>query len=420
MKKYSILLITLFMVNGGIAQSCLPQGITFTTQGQIDNFQINYPNCTQIEGYVFITGSDITNLNGLSVLTSIADSLIIKFTSLTNLTGLDNLTSIGGDIGIGYNNVLTSLIGLGNLTYLDSSLYIYHNYALTSLTGLNNITSIGDYLWIDYNSVLTSLTGLDNVASIGSFLKIEWNNNLTSLTGIENLTYIGGGMTISVCVNLTNLTELENLTSIGGFLYFYNCIGLNSLAGLHNLTSIGGHLIFYYTGLSNLTGLENLTSIGSNLIIYENPYLTSLTGLDNIDASSIVVLTIAENPLLSTCAVQSICDYLAGNGGAAIYNNASGCNSEKEIESACGVGMEENNPSKNQLNIFPNPAYTNITIETIITGHLYILNLNGQELLQQEITETTTTIDIITLPSGVYFIKLINNKTVEVGKLIKK
>lgn len=57
------------------SQPCLPEGITFNTQEQIDNFQINYPNCTEIEGGVLIEGTDITNLNGLSVITSIGDYL---------------------------------------------------------------------------------------------------------------------------------------------------------------------------------------------------------------------------------------------------------------------------------------------------------------------------------------------------------
>ena len=47
------------------SQSCLPERITFTIQAQIDNFQTNYPNCTEIEGVVTISGNDITNLNGL-------------------------------------------------------------------------------------------------------------------------------------------------------------------------------------------------------------------------------------------------------------------------------------------------------------------------------------------------------------------
>ena len=77
MKKFYILLIALFIVNGTIAQDCLPEGITFSTQAQIDNFQINHPNCNIILGDVTINGNDITNLNGLSVLNSIGGTLFI-------------------------------------------------------------------------------------------------------------------------------------------------------------------------------------------------------------------------------------------------------------------------------------------------------------------------------------------------------
>ena len=50
---------------------CLPEGITFTTQAQIDSFAVNYPGCTEIDGDVIIGRSnpttDISNLNGLNV-----------------------------------------------------------------------------------------------------------------------------------------------------------------------------------------------------------------------------------------------------------------------------------------------------------------------------------------------------------------
>jgi len=49
----------------GTIQPCLPEGITFTTQEQIDNFHTDYPSCNVIEGNVKIMGDDITNLNGL-------------------------------------------------------------------------------------------------------------------------------------------------------------------------------------------------------------------------------------------------------------------------------------------------------------------------------------------------------------------
>ena len=96
--------------------SCLPEGIAFYSQEQIDNFQINYPGCTEIEGYVTIFGDDINNLQGLDVLTSIGGFVsIIWNNSLTSLTGLEGLTSIGGDLSIHDNYSLPSLIGLENI-----------------------------------------------------------------------------------------------------------------------------------------------------------------------------------------------------------------------------------------------------------------------------------------------------------------
>jgi len=79
MKKLTLITtitINFFLLTVNIfSQPCLPEGITFSTQEQIDNFQTNYPNCTEIEGGVMITGNDITNLDGLSVITSIGEYL---------------------------------------------------------------------------------------------------------------------------------------------------------------------------------------------------------------------------------------------------------------------------------------------------------------------------------------------------------
>jgi hypothetical protein len=48
------------------------------------------------------------------------------------------------------------------------------------------------------------------------------------------------------------------------------------------------------------------------------------------------------------------------------------------------------------------------------------MNLNGQELISRLITEPKTIIDISTLPSGIYFVRVTGEKTVEVGKFIKQ
>ncbi len=74
MKKLTLFIFLAFIIqatafsqprlNDAVGQACLPEGITFTTQAQIDNFQTSHPNCTEIEGYVTIFGDDINNLQG--------------------------------------------------------------------------------------------------------------------------------------------------------------------------------------------------------------------------------------------------------------------------------------------------------------------------------------------------------------------
>jgi hypothetical protein len=85
-----------------------------------------------------------------------------------------------------------------------------------------------------------------------------------------------------------------------------------------------------------------------------------------------------------------------------------------------GVGLTDLSSQSNTLNIYPNPASTQITISTPNKGNLSILNLNGQQLLQQEITEPTTTIDVRELKSGVYFMRVMGEKNVMMGKFVKQ
>jgi len=47
------------------------------------------------------------------------------------------------------------------------------------------------------------------------------------------------------------------------------------------------------------------------------------------------------------------------------------------------------------------------------------MNINGEELITRQITEPKTQLDISTLPSGVYVVKLVGEKGVQVGKVVK-
>jgi len=439
------------------AQPCLPDGITFNTQAQIDSFQINHPNCTEIEGDVFIIGGyDITNLNGLTVLTSIGGYFRIRNNdALTSLTGLEGLTSIGGYLTIHNNSELTSLTGLEGVTSIGGWLGISGNDALSSLTGLEGVTSIGGWLGIggndalssltglegmtsiegnlgiEENASLTSLIGLDNVTSIEGYLWIDNNDNLTSLSGLENIISIGGFAFIQINDALTSLTGLQGVTSIGGDLSIDGNFALNSLTGLDNLTSIGGYLRIYNNlALTSLTALDNVTSIGGILWICNTAALTSLTGIDNIDANSISGLSIYGNFSLSNCEVESICAYLASpNGNMIIEDNKIGCNSPEEVQDSCEAHaiIIDKYLSIEACSVSPNPLTTSTTLSYTLnkpsTVTISIFNPQGQliENIEQEQPKGEQKVqwNAEGLPAGIYYFRVQAGDKVGGGKMVK-
>jgi hypothetical protein len=86
------------------------------------------------------------------------------------------------------------------------------------------------------------------------------------------------------------------------------------------------------------------------------------------------------------------------------------------------VSVGINELQKSKFSLCPNPATDKITIETIgETQDLYfeIVNIEGHQIMTNQITQPKTMIDISELPSGVYFVRLTNERTVEIGKFIK-
>ena len=301
---------------------CSSSEILLSTQVDVDNFQSTYGGggvCDMVSGSLTIVDStDITNLDGLSSLTSIdGDLKIYENDALTNLDGLSSLTSVGGDLRIGCNgyycdnDTLTNLDGLSSLTSVGGDLKIYDNDALTNLDGLSSLTSVGGDLGIgcqDFdcgnnaltnidgllrltsvggnldissNHALTNLNGLSSLISIDGGLDISWNGVLTNLDGLASLTSVGGDMSIERN-GLTNLDGLSSLTSLGGGLHIKSNNSLTNLDGLSNLTILGDLEIDDNDALSNIGGLSSLTSIGGYLNIYDNHALTNLDGLSNL------------------------------------------------------------------------------------------------------------------------------------------
>lgn len=195
-----------------ILGQCPTENIILTTQESIDNFAINYPDCTELENDLTISGPNITNLIGLSQIESFfgGNLTIEDCLNLSNLEGLNNLNIIiNGNLSIHQNENLSNISALASLTNVFGTVDIGANSALTSLNGLNNLTGVSVDLFILGNSQLTSLSALTNLTSVFGNVFI-WITPLNNLVGLENLTNIGG-LNIAWNNNLTDISAIQNI-----------------------------------------------------------------------------------------------------------------------------------------------------------------------------------------------------------------
>jgi hypothetical protein len=286
MKKiYSTIAViaNIFIFNNISSAQCTT--VSVYNQAQVDNFATS--GCSSLSGSLTIQGGfggDITNLNGLSSITSIGGDLIIAMnTSLSNLSGLSNLQSIGGNLNIYYSGI-KNLAGLGNLQQISGTLALDHNDSLLNLIGISPLLSLG-------------------------------------------------GMSISGTNAILNLNALNSITHISGNVFIQSYYGMANLNGLESLKTINGSLAL--DGIGNIDGLDSLQSINGSLSIKSASTLTDLSSIANV--SGINYLTLQNNPNLTICNVNSICTFLNSSGCASgvINTNGIGCNSTQQVILGC-------------------------------------------------------------------------------------
>ncbi len=366
-------LFTLLLLFPGLvfAQTCIPfpGTINFTTQAQIDAFATNYPGCTEIEGNVVIQGAGITNLNGLSGVTSVGGDLqFFNNSALTSLSGLSGLTSIGESLLFSNNDALSSLDGLSALVSIDGTLQLWGNDALADLNGLSSLVSVGSISILNSAS-LTTLEGLETLTSVGWF-EITNNPALTDITGFSNLTAVGA-INISGNPNVTSVSGFNGITSIISVIISDNA-SLTGISGLNGLTNAQGSI--FITGnpaLTSITGFTSLSSVGYQFSLNTNLSLTDISGLDGL--SSVGGPFQIDRTGLSDL---SVFDGLTSVGGfMEIYDN-SALTSLDGLESLASVSE--------QLSILSNPVLTDISalsaVSTIGTDYFYLLVLDNATL----------------------------------------
>ncbi|MBK8699747.1 MAG: T9SS type A sorting domain-containing protein [Saprospiraceae bacterium] len=249
---------------------------------------------------------------------------------------------------------------------------------------------------------INNINGLAGLTNITGMLEIK-NSGISDINPLSSLTYVGGPLRLRSNASLANINGLSNLTYVGGELELWFLPLLTNVNPLSNLTYIGFHVgILSNIALNSLQGLQNVTHVNGTLLIQQNNALTSLDGLQNM--VGFLNVNINTNPNLSSCSVESICDYLQIPANAAtVFWNSGNCATRAAIEASCPTCPVGNVTlsTQAQIDAFPiaYPGCTKITgdlrIEssmvnnlaplsqlTRVTGHVYIehtplTSLNG-------------------------------------------
>lgn len=377
-----------------LAQNCLPDGITFTRQSQLDSFPILYPTCTHITGTIEIDGSQdtITSLAGLNQVTHVVSSFRIHQTDLVSLEGL-SFDTIEGELEI-YNNFhLENLHGLEALTYVASDVSVRNNPYLSALSGLDNLVAIGGKLDIQSQSSLGDLQGLSSLTAIQSVFQIANNSHIKNLHGLQSLVEVGH-LYLSDNSQLLSLDGLQSLSTIHTNLFINNCDSLSDIRALINVHDING---FIYITRNNL--------------------LTSLAGLDNLCDYAAEFVTLVDNPNLATCSVPCICEHFQHNATGYVHDNSTGCNSMTEIKDACLVDTDPVDPYE-PLVIQPNPASDVLFITGMESSIRYKLYDSAGQLLQSDVT-VGGMISLTRLAPGVFYIRINGEQSAKPYRVVK-
>lgn len=154
--------------------------------------------------------------------------------------------------------------------------------------------------------------------------------------------------------------------------------------------------------------------------------------------STIACFTLSVVNCLAQESVNSSGDDLTGSNGSisysigqVVYMKHTGSNGsasegvQQPFEISEVLGTEDFSGLIKDLKIYPNPTVNeltlNLTNENNLVLNFQILDVNGRVLKNEKILTNETNIAFSSLPSAIYFLKILNqNKEVKTFKIIKK
>ena len=245
---------------------------------------------------------------------------------LVNISEMDNLATIGNYLNI--HNLqanafpaFPNLLSIGGMPApgLPQGLYLESNPNVTAIPTFAGLNDIGGVIHITNNDQLTDF----DLSSINThdilYMGVQGNPVLTSALLPSDVTNIDQYLRYSANPVLAIISEMDHLTFIGEYLYIGNTVAC-ALPNFPNLTNIGPP--------SPVGNRPTGFYIESNANISRLPTLSNSTFIDS-------TIAITNNPNLTYCSIQAVCDFLQGTHDRSISGNAGDCLDEAAVSAAC-------------------------------------------------------------------------------------
>lgn len=260
------------------------------------------------------------------------------------------------------------------------------------------------------NVLITSPADLENFAMLyGSCDTLPGdlviaNTEVASYSAFSNLRMVRGDLRLqAIPPGAPDLAGFDQLAHIGGDLWL-NSLPQISLNGLGALQRVDGDLSIEFAGITNFNGLSSLSVIGGDLKVMHAPYMTSFSGLVQLDSilGNATMNEAIDNAAFTTIMIPADLKFVGGD----LYlltdhaTTLSGGNSLDRIGGTLHVSgpMLQSVSGMNNLNVVGNldfnllPAFTTINgfngLDTIqgafnLTNAPLLTSLSGFPALQE-------------------------------------